>query len=301
MDMAEAERWTVLRLINWTRDYFGRTNLDEPRLSAEILLAFVLGCPRLALYTQFDRLVGPEHLKQFRRLIRRAAASEPVAYLVGYKEFYSLSFKVSPDVLVPRPETELLVDAALEMLRGQGLRGRLWDICTGSGCVAVAAAHCAPALSVLATDISAPALAVARENVQRHGLGARVRVEQADLLTLPASARDLAPFDIITANPPYIADDQVPHLLPSVRREPEVALRSGPTGLEHTRRILGDAPSHLRAGGLLAVELGLGTAEPVFDLLNQSGRYTDIRILKDAADIERTVLARRKPPPANSP
>ena len=287
--------WTVLRLIHWTRDYLARADVHEPRLAAEVLLADVLDCPRIQLYTQHDRVVAPELLARFRQSVRRAAAGEPIAYVRGLKEFYSLTFKVTPDVLIPRPETELLVDAALESVRAAEAP-RLWDACTGSGCVAVAAARYAASLTVLATDISPGALAVARENVRRHGLTARVGVEHADLLDLPASAAGMAPFDVVTANPPYITDEQMGDLPGPVLREPDVALRAGPTGLECIRRIVRDAPERLRPGGTLAMEIGLGQADDVYDLLRAAGRYEHVRFLKDLAGIDRTVVARTRQP-----
>ncbi len=284
-------KWTVLALIGWTKTYLARAGVDEPRLAAEVLLARVLGCDRMHLYTRHDRPVAPDRLDAYRRLIRRAAAGEPVAYLVGRKEFYSLSLKVTPDVLIPRPETELLVDAALEFVRANGGLGRLWDVGTGSGCVAVAAATYAPDLEVLATDISEPALAVAAENVARCGLAGRIRLARADLLDLPDAGEA---FDVIAANPPYVRDDQMSELPGVVQAEPEVALRAGPTGLEFITRLAADAPQRLRPGGLLAMEIGLGQAEDVHHLLDRSGRYEAARFLKDAAGIERTVTARRK-------
>ena len=291
--MGSAKRqWTVLALIDWTKGFLARAGVDQPRLSAEVLLARTLGCERLELYTRHDRTVTREHLVLYRDLVRRAAAGEPIAYLTGRKEFYSLSLVITPDVLIPRPETELLVDAALEAARA-GAR-RLWDACTGSGCVAVAAARHAGELSVLATDISAPALAVAAENVARHGLTDRVRVEKADLLELPPTATDLAPVDVITANPPYVRDADMAALPGTVQCEPDVALRAGATGLEYVRRIIADAPARLHPGGLLAMEIGLGQADAVYELLNAAGTYRDIRFLKDQAGIDRAVLARRQ-------
>lgn len=290
-----SQPWTILRLIEWTKDYFARAGLEEPRLSAEMLLAHVLGCPRLALYTQFDRQPAQEQLASFRELVKRAAANEPIAYLTGVREFYSLAFNVSPEVLIPRPETELLVDAVLELAKAAGQRGlKLWDVCTGSGCVAIAAAHYVPTLSVLATDVSAAALAVAANNVQEHGLAERVRLAQADLLSLPADAPMRGPFDIITANPPYVSDVQMAKLPKVVLAEPPTALRAGPTGLEIIGQIIRQAPQHLCAGGTLAVEMGAGQAQAVYELLNQSGDFDSIRILKDAAGIERTAVAVRR-------
>ena len=284
--------WTVLRLITWTTGYFTQAGLDEPRLSAEVLLAYVLGVPRLQLYVRFERVVEPPHLGAYRELVKRVREGEPIAHLTGTREFYSLAFEVTPDVLIPRPETELLVDVALEAAKAAaGGPLRLWDVCTGSGCVAVAAAKRAENLTVLATDISPPAVAVARRNVERHKLGGRVRVEVADLLALPESAGDLAPFDVITANPPYVSEaTELPKV---VRREPPLALYAGPRGLEVIERLVRDAPARLRAGGRLATEMGMGQAAAVYDLLNHAGCWQDIRILKDAAGIERVAVAVR--------
>ncbi len=299
MNAAE-DNWTVLRLINWMKDYFARSGLDEPRLAAEVLLGYVLDCRRVALYTQFDRTPNGEHLSALRELVRRAGGGEPIAYLTGQKEFYSLAIKVTPDVLIPRPETELLVDAVLDYARSRNDKPlRLWDVCTGSGCVAVAAAKHCPNLSVLATDISAPAVAVARENVERHGLTDRICVEQADLLTWPQTPRPRhqGPFDIITANPPYVTDAEMEQLPEPVKREPVEALRAGPTGLEFIDPLVRQAPSHLKPNSLLAVEIGFGQAGRVYDLLseglceNETGRYENIRFLKDAAGIERVAIA----------
>ena len=283
-----ARQWTVLQLIDWTKDYFARAELDDPRLASEVLLAKALSCGRMDLYTRFDHVVEPEKLKVFRDFVQRASSGEPIAYLIGEREFYSLTLTVTPDVLVPRPETELLVDAALEFIRANGGAGRLWDVCTGSGCVAVAAGKYAEKLEVLATDISPAALAVATVNAERNGVAGRVRFAEADLLD--ASVADGA-VDVITANPPYIRDDEMAGLPADVLCEPELALRAGPTGLEHITRIVTDAPDRLRSGGRLAMEIGHTQAEGVYDLLNSDGRYEDIRLVKDLAGIERTVVA----------
>lgn len=288
-----SEQWTVLRLIEWTRGYLARAGVDEPRLSAELLLADVLGCDRVQLYARHDLAVAPDDLAAFRESIRRAAGGEPIAYIRGFKEFYSLTFKVTADVLIPRPETELLVDAALAVARAAA-EARLWDVCTGSGCVAVAAAHYGPGLRVLATDVCEPALAVAEENARRHGVADRVRLAKADLLAAPVPPEPAGIFDIITANPPYVTDEQMGDLPAPVAHEPEAALRGGPAGMTLIERIVGDAPAHLRAGGALAVEIGMGQADDVYALLRADGRYEDIRFAKDLADIPRVALARVK-------
>ena len=289
------KQWTVLQLINWTKDYFSRKGVGEPRLSAEVLLSHVLGCKRVKLYTQFDRVVESEHLDRFRELVRRAAAGEPVAYLIGMKEFYSLTIRLSPDVLIPRPETELLVDVVLEYARSCSGEVKLWDVCTGSGCVAVAAAYNCDRLIVLATDISTASLEIARQNVQQYQLERRIRLAKADLLDLPQNAQDMPPFDVITANPPYVSKAQMEKLPPPVRYEPALALYGGVDGLDFIRRIISQAPDYLCPGGVLAIEIGFDQAERVYDLLCKTAQYERITFLKDLAGRERVALARKTP------
>jgi len=287
------QAWTVLRLLDWTREYFARQQIDSPRLAAEMLLAHVLACPRVQLYARFDRCPSPRDLTTYRDLVRRAVAHEPVAYLVGHREFYSLDFIVTPDVLIPRPETELLVDQAVEFLRSRGPSPRCWDACTGSGAVAVAVAKQAPDAAVLATDISASALAVAGQNVEKHALAERVDLAKADLLTLPAGLVDQAPFDVVTANPPYISITQMAELPADVLQEPAAALAAGADGLDCIRPILNQAPDVLVEGGLLAMEIGFGQAEAVWGLYNQVGRYERGEFVRDGAGLERVLVAHR--------
>ncbi len=292
--MADAARetWTVLKLLNWTKEYLARAKVEEVRVAAEVLLAHALGCRRIDLYARFDYEPAPEQLAGFRGLVKRAADLEPVAYLVGHKEFYSLDFRVTPDVLVPRPETESLVTEAIGHLERLGRAGRVWDVCTGSGCVAVAIASQRPDAAVLATDVSAPAVEVAAANADAHGLAERVRCRVADLLTLPDDCADLAPFDVITANPPYVADGDP--IGPTVDREPHVALYAGATGLDVIRPLIAGAGVHLAPGGAFIMEFGLGQADAVRDLIVATDPFTEPRILRDPQNIERTVVAERK-------
>jgi len=294
MSGESSEQWTVLKLLDWTRDYFDRSGVDEPRLCAEVLLAHVLGCQRIMLYTQFDRIPDPDKLAVYRELVRRAANHEPTAYLVGWRAFYSLKFKVTPDVLVPRPETEQLVCEAETHLRGLGRAGLMWDICTGSGCVAIASAVQVADLRVLATDICSRAVEVARENAAAHDVSSRLRCRTADLATLPDDCGDLeaGTFDVITANPPYVADgDEVAE---SVRHEPHSALYAGADGLECISRLIPQVPPFLRSGGIFAMEFGQGQAGAVSERVEATGQFDRLRILKDHQGIERTIVAVRK-------
>jgi release factor glutamine methyltransferase len=285
--------WTVLRLVNWTREYFERQGVEASRLATEMLLAHVLKCQRLALYTQFDRVPGEPQLAEFRELVKRAAGGEPIAYLVGHREFYSLDLLVTPDVLIPRPETEVLAERAIDFLRGRE-NATCWDACTGSGAVAAAIAKNVPHVRVLATDISPAALEVAKKNMARLAIEDRVLTDQADLLTLPPQGAALAPFDAVTANPPYIALTQKDELPPSVLREPHQALFGGSDGLDFIRPILQQAPAALKPGGLLAMEIGFGQAEAVWELLKQAPEYERPEFARDSAGIERVLVAYRK-------
>ena len=286
-------QWNVLALLNWTQGHLQRAGVPSPRLSAEMLLASALSCRRIDLYTRHDHVPPEEQLARFRELVRRAAAREPAAYLVGEKEFYSLPFEVTPDVLVPRPETELLVEEAVERLRAIGRPGWMWDLCTGTGCVALAAAKQVPAARVLATDLSPAAADLAQRNAKRLGLEDRVQVLVADLLSLPAEWSGEKRFDVITANPPYVPD--AAEVAPEVRHEPAMALRGGKDGLDFIRRIVEGAPGSLAPGGALVLEFGFDQAPAVRELLAAAGAYQDPKVLRDHQGIERAAVAPRKP------
>ena len=293
-EQADGQPWTVLRLINWTKDYLAGHEVHSPRLAAEVLLAHVLNCPRIALYTQFEKVPPAEELAAYRRLVKRSAAHEPVAYLVGHREFYGLEFVVGPGVLIPRPETELLVDKAIEHLKSLGRPGGHWDACTGSGAVAVAVAKHVADAGILGTDTSATALAAARSNVESHGLTGRVTVAEGNLLDLPAALAGRAPFDAITANPPYVSEGEMAELPPEVRQEPAGALLAGKGGLDCIGPILQQAPHVLADMGMLAVEIGCGQAEAVWDLVSRVGRYERVEFARDPAGIERVVVAYKR-------
>ena len=291
MSEASSGPWTVLRLLQWTTEYFERAEVDPPRLAAEVLLASVLNCPRIQLYARFGFVPAPDVLGRYRELVRRAAGHEPVAYLVGTKEFYSLPFQVNRHVMVPRPETEILVSEAVRHLRRLGRPGRMWDVCTGSGCVAVAVAVQVRDVAVLATDVSPEALALAEANARANGVGDRVRFCRADLLDLPDGCGDWAGLDAITANPPYVAEgDEVAE---EVKHEPPAAIYAGPDGLDCIRRIVPAAPRVLAPAGVLALEFGLGQADAVRDLICAAGAFGEPRIVRDQQGIERVAVAVR--------
>jgi release factor glutamine methyltransferase len=245
-----AETWTPLKLVAWTQEWFGNKGVDAPRLTAELLLAHALRCDRVRLYLDFDKPIGEAELAAYRELVRRRAEGEPTAYLLGVREFFGRPFLVDARVLVPRPETELLVEAALAALP-EG--GRALDLCTGSGAIAISLALGRPGAHVLATDVSADALAVAAENVRRLGAEGVVELARGDLWA--AVHEHAGPFDVIAANPPYVPSGEVPGLPREVRREPCIALDGGAEGLDLVRRIVAGAPARLAPGGLLLVEL----------------------------------------------
>jgi release factor glutamine methyltransferase len=284
--------WTVLELLNWTTPYFQNAQLDSPRLSAELLLAHVLRCQRIELYTRFDQQPTPDELSAFRDLVKRAASHEPIAYLTGTKEFYSLTFAVTPSVLIPRPETELLVDRALEHLRSLDQPGQVWDACTGSGCVASAIAHNAPNATVLATDICPDAVDVARGNADSLGLADRVTCTQADLLTLPEDWPGDETFDIITANPPYVGSDD--WVATSVKHEPDLALYAGANGLDLIARLLKQVPEYLAPDGCFLMEFGQGQTPRIAHLVEQIDALAPPTFQKDHQGIDRILIARLK-------
>jgi release factor glutamine methyltransferase len=245
--------WTVGRMLTWTADWLGTKGSDSPRLDAEVLLAHVRGCPRTLLYTAFDTPVVDAERARFRELVKRRGDGEPVAYLVGCKEFFSLPFTVSPDVLVPRPETEGLVVRVLDLCKSLAAP-RIMDVGTGSGAIAVTLAKQLPRARLVATDISAAALAVAAGNARRHGVAERIEFVECDLC---ADARAEGPFDVIVSNPPYVRDDEFDALPRDVRlHEPKGALVAGPTGVEVIARLADEAAARLAVGGRLIVEIG---------------------------------------------
>src|SRR6478736_3662730 len=209
-----SESWTVLRLLTWTTDYLKSNGSESPRLDAEVLLAHARGCERIMLYAAFDSIVDDQTRATFRDLVKRRSTGEPVAYLVGSREFYSLSFRVTPAVLIPRPETEFVVVAVLDAVKeGRGRKSDLLiaDVGTGSGAIAVTVAKHEPAAKVVAIDISAAALAIAKENATAHGVGERIDFVEGDLLaSLPAEPR----FAVIASNPPYIGEGEIGTLAP---------------------------------------------------------------------------------------
>ena len=294
--MSDSQPWTVRRLLEWTGPFFQKKGIDSPRLCAELLLAHVLNQPRIKLYTDYERVVAPNDLAAFRDLVQRASQDEPVAYLTGKAHFFNLEFEVNRSVLIPRPDTETLVENVIQLVRHQpGLEApRVMDLCTGTGCIAAAIAHNIKDAVVLATDLSPEAIAVAKRNIDRLGLTGRVAVEQGDLFAPLDHLVDRQPFHIITANPPYIASTQIESLERSVRDyEPITALDGGLDGLAIHRRILTEAPRRLLSGGHLFLEIAFDQADSARQAISAHPEFTDVRVLKDHAGNDRVLTARR--------
>jgi release factor glutamine methyltransferase len=264
----------------------------ESDLDARLLAQQVLDWTTERYLTDAGASEPATFAEAYDALVARRATREPLAYIVGYREFWGLKFEVNPDVLIPRPATELIVEATLELFPGRSAELTIGDVCTGCGCVAVAVAHERPAATVVASDISPAALAVARRNADRHGVGRRVSFRTGDLLCgLDPVER---PFDAILANPPYVVDRARPALQPEVRDfEPAVALFGGSDGLGVITRLVAEAPRRLRQGGYLIFEFGLGQDVEIEELVDRAPELTLVGVRRDLQGISRTAIARR--------
>ena len=281
----EMQAWTTEAIIRWAADDFRARGVDTARLDAEVLLAHALSTTRVQLIVDAKRPLEADELARFRDLVKRRRAREPVAYLLGMREFYGRSFRVDRRVLVPRPDTETLVETALERTRHVSMAMRALDLCTGTGCVAITLARERPTSRVTATDVSADALAVARDNALR--LGAyNVSFRRGDLFSaVEPSCR----FDLVAGNPPYVASAEIPSLPPEIRdHEPRLALDGGDDGLAILRRIVIDAPAYLAPAGVLALEVGAGESAAVVELLARAG-FASVQVQRDYGRVERVV------------
>ena len=317
--MSSAEPWTVGRLLQWTADYLKGHGSESPRLDAEVLLAEALGCQRIELYTTFEDVPSDQRRTAFRELVRRRAEGTPVAYLVGRREFYSLSFRVTPDVLIPRPETELLVVAVLDLAKAKGDGGRgtgdggsgftvqgaeisspqslisnpsIADVGTGSGIIAVCLAKHLPTSRVTAIDVSPAALAVACDNAKQHGVADRIEFVESDLLAAVPSDRQ---FDFVLSNPPYVTAAEFEKLAADVKKfEPRAALVAGAKGTEVIERLIPQAAQRLRPGGHLLLEISPMIHDAVRKLLEADGRFELGATIKDLARLPRVVQAKKR-------
>ena len=262
--------------------------VDEARLNAELLLAYTLGLDRAAILAQPDRQLTPKELTRFRDLAARRVAREPLPYITGHREFFGLDFVVDARVLIPRPETELLVEHALRIARPLPRLLEIADVGAGSGAIAVTLAVHLPRATVYALDASAGALAVTAENARRHNVAGRVHCGQGDLLAPLA-----APVDLIAANLPYVTTGEWTDLLPEIRdNEPRAALDGGPDGLDAIRRLLATAVPHLRPGGVLLLEIGASQGSAVTSLARRCFPAADLQLHRDYAGLDRLVIVK---------
>jgi release factor glutamine methyltransferase len=279
------ETWTILKVLQWTTGYFSRHGIEQPRANAEVLLAHVLQKTRIELYLHYDQPLTSPELASYRQAIQRRVAREPTQYITQKQEFWSLEFEVNASVLIPRPETELMVQLALDFLGSNGKR--VLDLGTGSGVIAVALAKECTSAQIFATDASLPALQVARRNATRHKVSNRVHFLAIDLFAGFKPGSTL--FDLIVSNPPYIGEDELPMLAPEIADyEPRVALRGGGAkGLDIIRKIIQHAPRYLNPAGVLMLEIGCGQAEILEAELVHNRDFEDFTITKDYSQIPR--------------
>ena len=273
------QAWTTLSVMTWTTQKFQEAKIDGARLEAELLLAHALSCKRIELYTQFDRPMSEPELAGYRGLIRRRLAGEPLAYLLGEHEFWSLPLWVDPSVLIPRSDTETLIEIVLKLV-GRPATGRLLDLCTGSGAIAIALLHELPEWKGVATDVSPAAVAIAARNAERNKVAERLEVRQGDLWAAVDAAGEGARFELITSNPPYVVAAIIDTLSAEVRREPRLALDGGASGLELYDRIVPAARDHLVPGGWLVLEHGYDQAEAVAARLTAAG-FAEVQTAHD--------------------
>ncbi len=275
--MAE-QPWTIGRLLDWTTQFFAAKGVEFPRLDAEVLLAHALGSSRIKLYTSFDEVASEQVRQQFRSMVQQRVEGCPVAYLVGFKEFFSIPLQVNRSVLIPRPDTEILVMEALRLLKPMH-QATLLDVGTGSGAIAIALAKNHPTVQITAIDCSADALSVARQNAKQHGVEHKVTFHISQLFNqLP---KDVV-YDIIVSNPPYIPTDAIAHLPAGVRDfEPHMALDGGKDGFQVITQLISDARPFLKKGGYLLIEIGVAQEQRVREIMSQYSELSPPSTIQD--------------------
>lgn len=292
-DSAASEQpWTVQRILAWTTEHLQKHGSESPRLESEILLAHARKCQRIHLYAHFNDVVNEETRAEMRQLVKRRVNREPVAYLVGHREFFSLDFFVEPGVFIPRPETETLVIKTLEKLTGVSAPQAL-ELCTGSGCIPVTLAVRRPDLRVMTVEKNDVPFRVAQKNAERHQVQQRVQFFQGDLFSaLPAGS---GPFDVIVSNPPYVCQREIAELDADVREhEPHAALDGGQDGLDFVRRILADAPAYLKSGGWCLLEMDPSQIRETLRLASELKVWQPGEVYVDLFGAERCVGLQRR-------
>lgn len=282
--------WTLKKLLDWTTNYLAEKGIDSSRLDAELLIAFSLGISRIQIYTQFDRPLSEAELQSFKPLLQRRAAREPLAYLLGQREFYSINFRVGPGVLIPRPESEALVDMGLAHLQGKETADfRLLDLATGSGCILLSLLKQLPQARGLGVDRSQAALAWARRNAQELQLEERVQFREENLME-DCNFASGQTFSLITANLPYVPEVEWSGLAPEVKdHEPKEALVAGPHGTELFQTVIPKVQQHLEAGGMALLEIGADQGRQVSELARGQSGVTQLRVIPDLSGQDRVV------------
>ena len=288
----------ALEALDWATTVLSSNGIEDARVDAEVLLKFAIGCDRARLYAGWREKLDTLQWERYRQLIERRAKREPVAYIVGAKEFMSLEFEINRDVLIPRPETELLAEFAIQFVSetiqvNPAATPIVMDIGTGSGCLAVTIARTVPHSAVYASDVSEAALAVAERNAKRHGVTERVLLRCGDVYEAFANDELEGRAHVIVANPPYISRSELAELQPEITRfEPEIAYFGGDDGLSFHRKLVNGGAPFLTDSGVLAFEIGFGQADKVRKIVSVDGRYDLIDTLIDHAEIERVIVAR---------
>ena len=277
--------WCIETILNWTKQYFAEKGVESPRLDAEVLLSHVLKTDRLYLYVHFDQPLEGKELATFREAVKKRVTRLPVAYIIGSKEFMGLDFQVTPAVLIPRPDTEILVETALKRLSAVA-QPKILDIGTGSGAICISMLVNLPSAQAVTVDISPDALDVARSNAEIHQVMERLSFCQGDLFA-PVKGQS---FTAILSNPPYIPEADIVGLTPEVRKEPNLALAGGKDGLDFYRRIISEATDYLDKDGFIAMEVGIDQARIVAAMAEETGWFTVSDIVKDYGGIERVVV-----------
>ncbi|HDD35354.1 MAG TPA: peptide chain release factor N(5)-glutamine methyltransferase [Candidatus Desulfofervidus auxilii] len=281
------QRWTIKTALSWTTDYFIKKGIDAPRLTAELLLCYVLGKDRLYLYLNYDQPLNQKELNAFKELIKRRLAHEPLAYILGEQKFFSFSFKISPHVFIPRPETERLVEVTIGILQKEGFKNPfILDWGTGSGVIAICLAKKWPSSTVFATDISLFALKLARKNAKIH----KVNIFLLCTDSLPFKPKV---FHIIVSNPPYVKTDVISTLAPEIKYEPREALDGGKDGLKYIRYLIEKGYYYLKEGGFLILEIGYDQAEAINKIISFKNWHKPV-FSKDYAGHKRVVAIRKR-------
>ncbi|MFC1501250.1 peptide chain release factor N(5)-glutamine methyltransferase [Elusimicrobiota bacterium] len=284
------QSWTIGSTLDWTIDYFIKNSILEPQLEAELLLSSVLNCPRLNLHLEKNNIIPKEKLGIFKNYIIERKKRKPISYILGHKEFMGYRFKLNQHTLIPRPETEILVETALKIINTKK-NVNLADICTGSGCIAISIAKLSAISKIYATDICDNALHVAFENINYHGLSGKIVLKKGDMFESLEGENIINGLDIIVSNPPYVAENEFDALEPELKHEPKIALYGGKDGLDFFKNLASNAKRYLKKGGFLIVEINSNKSKEIVKIF-KSNNYKINKIIKDYSRLDRVIVAK---------